>query len=76
LPKPPIASGLQVRRALERAGFEFVRQNGSHAIMANRGTGRVAVVPMHGGRDLQAWTINSILDQAGISADELRELLK
>ena len=76
MPKPPIASGPQVRRALEKTGFEFVRQTGSHAIMANPGTGRVAVIPMHGGRDLQPWTINSILDQAGISADDLRSLLR
>lgn len=71
-----MASGPQVRRALERAGFEFVRQNGSHAILANPKTGRVAVVPMHGGRDLSTWSVDSILGQAGITADELRRLLK
>ena len=76
MPKPPIASGLQVRRALEKIGFEFVRQTGSHAVLANPGSGRVAVIPMHGGKDLQAWTIKSILDQAGISGDELRSLLR
>jgi len=76
LPKPPIASGPQVRRALEKTGFEFVRQTGSHATLANPQTGRVAVIPMHGGKDLQAWTINPMLDQAGISGDELRSLLK
>jgi predicted RNA binding protein YcfA (HicA-like mRNA interferase family) len=45
MPKLPDVSGKEARRALERLGFVFKRQSGSHAILrrGNRG----CVVPMH-----------------------------
>jgi len=44
--------------------------------MAHVASKGVVVVPMHGGKDLNPWTMKSILDQAGLTADELRDLLK
>ena len=35
----------------------------------------LVVVPVHAGRILRLKTLQSILDQAGMSPDELRELL-
>jgi predicted RNA binding protein YcfA (HicA-like mRNA interferase family) len=58
--------------ALLRAGFTEVRQRGSHRIFA-RGSRR-AIVPMHGG-DLKPGTLRAILDSAGLTADQVLELL-
>ena len=76
MPKLPAVSGREMLRALERAGFEFERQRGSHAVLINRERGRVAVVPMHGGKDLPPGTLRGILRQAGLTADDLRALLR
>ena len=46
--------------------FVFIRQKGSHVIM-RRGD-RGCVVPMH--REINSWTLNGVLKQAGVSADE------
>jgi predicted RNA binding protein YcfA (HicA-like mRNA interferase family) len=71
MPKLPVLSGAEVRKALERLGFEFVRQRGSHAIMRKGGTG--AVVPMH--REVRLGTLNGILRQAQVSPDEFLKAL-
>jgi predicted RNA binding protein YcfA (HicA-like mRNA interferase family) len=59
-------------RALLRAGFIELRQRGSHRVFA-LGTRR-AIVPMHGG-DLKPGTLKTILDAAGLTRDQLRDLL-
>jgi predicted RNA binding protein YcfA (HicA-like mRNA interferase family) len=59
-------------RRLWRAGFEGVRQTGSHRILRHP-DGREVEVPMHN-RDEKTGTLASILKTAGITADELREL--
>ena len=66
MPKLPDVSGKETRRALERLGFIFRRQSGSHVIL-RRGS-RGCVVPMH--REISRGTLKGILDQAGVSVDE------
>jgi predicted RNA binding protein YcfA (HicA-like mRNA interferase family) len=63
-------------RALERAGFVLLRQTGSHAQMrhATDLTRRVSV-PVHKGADLRSGTLRAILKGAGLSSDELKDLL-
>ena len=58
---------------MERAGFVHVRQIGSHARMVRDGA--YVTVAMHSGRDVARGTLKSILSQAGMTADELLELL-
>ena len=70
-PRLPRLSGAEVRTALQRAGFAQVSQRGSHAKLRHP-DGRVVIVPMH--RELATGTLASILRQARLSADELREL--
>ena len=53
-----------VIRELERNGFRFVRQSGSHMVYTD-GT-HVAVVPDHGNKGIEKGTYYSILRQAGI----------
>lgn len=71
MPKLPVLSGAQVVKALERLGFEFVRQRGSHAILRKGGIG--PVVPMH--KELKPGTLNGILRQAQVSPEEFLKVL-
>jgi predicted RNA binding protein YcfA (HicA-like mRNA interferase family) len=64
----------EVVRALERAGFSIVRVRGSHHQLLNRVTGQRVTVPYHS-HDLSRGTLNSILHQAGLSADEFLKLI-
>ncbi|SDR72240.1 type II toxin-antitoxin system HicA family toxin [Opitutus sp. GAS368] len=72
MPNLPGVSGRKAVKALEKLGFVFIRQKGSHAIM-RRGD-RGCVVPMH--REINRWTLNGVLKQAGVSADEFLSALK
>ena len=71
-PALPQLSGAEVVRALGRAGFEQVSQRGSH-VKLRHPDGRMVIVPLH--RELAPGTLRSILRQAGLSTDQLRELL-
>jgi len=72
MPNLPGVSGRRAVRALERLGFVLLRQKGSHAIL-RRGS-RGCVVPMH--REINPWTLNGVLRQAGVDADEFLRALK
>jgi predicted RNA binding protein YcfA (HicA-like mRNA interferase family) len=58
----------EIVRKLERAGFAFRRQTGSHARYV-RPDGRGVTVPMHSA-DVPVPVVRSILRQAGLSEDE------
>jgi predicted RNA binding protein YcfA (HicA-like mRNA interferase family) len=75
VPPLPRCSGVECVAALRRLGFEIVRQSGSHVILRRPGGGASVLVPVHGGRDVPAGTLRSILRQAGLTADELRGAL-
>lgn len=62
--------------ALRRAGFEVVRQRGSHVSLRQPVTGRRATVPDHGGRDLKHGLLRGILTDAGLSVEEFLGLLR
>ena len=49
---------------LEKEGFVFVRQSGSHAIYRKAGS-KIIVVPIHS-KDIPTGTLNSILRDAGL----------
>jgi predicted RNA binding protein YcfA (HicA-like mRNA interferase family) len=69
--KLPVVSGARLVRALERAGWTFVRQRGSHVRLSQ--AGRHVSVPMHD--PLKRGTLAQILDDIGMTADDLRGLL-
>ena len=71
--KLPATSARKVISALLRLGFRVVRQRGSHVILINDATKREVVVPMH--QELGRGTLRSVVKQAGISVDELLEVL-
>ena len=70
---PRSLSGNQVRRALERAGFSLKRQKGSHMVLRRDNPFAQVIVPAH--RSIDTGTLASILDAAGITAEDLRKLL-
>jgi predicted RNA binding protein YcfA (HicA-like mRNA interferase family) len=71
--KLPRVSGDDVKKALEKAGFELAGQKGSH-VKLKHSDGRIVIVPMH--RELKKGTLKSILRQAKLSVDQFIELLK
>ena len=75
MPKQPVVSGREFVRVLEKLGYEFIRQRGSHHIMVNRREGRTIPVPCHANRPLTKYTLAALMREAGITADELRGLL-
>jgi len=66
MPKLPRISGAEALRALERLGFERVRQKGSHVVMRRDSKG--CVVPLHA--ELKVGTLAGLLRQADISPEE------
>ena len=66
MPKLPVVSGRECRKALGRLGFEESRQRGSHVVMRRGSAG--TVVPLH--REVKLGTLNGILRQAQIAADD------
>lgn len=61
-------------RVLEKKGWQLDRTRGSHHIMVNSELRKAVTVPVHN-RELKTGTLLSILRSAGISREELRELL-
>ncbi|MBU3723898.1 MAG: type II toxin-antitoxin system HicA family toxin [Burkholderiaceae bacterium] len=71
MPKFPGLSGADLVAALEKLGFLNVRQSGSHIVMRRGSMG--CVIPNH--KELKVGTVNGVLRQAGISAEELKSVL-
>jgi predicted RNA binding protein YcfA (HicA-like mRNA interferase family) len=64
---PRDLSGAAAARALQRLGFLVRRQTGSHLIL--RRAERTVVVPQH--KPLKPGTLKGILEQAGVTIEEL-----
>lgn len=75
MPKLPRISSKEAIRALERLGFEQVRQTGSHVVMKKATEeGEIGcVVPMH--KELKVGTLSGILKQAQVTREEFIENL-
>jgi len=73
--KLPRISAVEMTRALRRAGFLDDNQEGSHLSMRDPDTGRRVTIPMHPG-DLPTRVTHKILKQAGLTASDLRRLLR
>jgi predicted RNA binding protein YcfA (HicA-like mRNA interferase family) len=61
--------------ALQRGGFVVTHIRGSHYYLRRPGIARLVVVPMHGNQIVPVGTLLSILRQAGLSVEDLNELL-
>jgi len=75
MPKLPRISSKEAIRALERLGFEQVRQTGSHVVMKKETEdGEIGcIVPVH--RELKVGTLSGILKQAQVTVEEFIDSL-
>lgn len=75
-PKQPRITGIKVIRALQRVGWYTERQHGSHVYLKHPSYPHLRVtVAVHAGEVVKPKTLQSILEQAGLSIDEFRDLL-
>lgn len=73
--KLPTVSGLKIIKVLTKIGFEVVGKKGSHVRLKKKNDRTlIVIVPDH--PELAKGTLKSILRQAGLSTEELLELLK
>lgn len=74
MPKLPSLTADKVIGILKKRGFVLDRVRGSHHVYYHPETKRRTVVPYHK-RDLPQGTLTEILKQAGITREELIDLL-
>ncbi len=74
-PKLPRITCRDLVRALRRAGFEERRQRGSHLTMRRQSDGKRVTVPVHEGQTVPVGTLRAILRDAGLTVEDLVELL-
>jgi predicted RNA binding protein YcfA (HicA-like mRNA interferase family) len=70
MPKLPGVNHLAAAKALEKAGFQIIRQ-GKHITMSN-GV-RTVTIPRH--NPVNAFTMGAIAKAAGFTPEQFRELL-
>jgi predicted RNA binding protein YcfA (HicA-like mRNA interferase family) len=74
-PRLPRITAAELLRALRRDGWQQVRQSGSHVTLKHLRKRGTVTVPKHGHVILKLKTLEMILEQAELTADDLRELL-
>lgn len=70
----PSLTGEQVVKALIKAGFQVLRQRGSH-IYLKHPDGRATVVPVHKGESIGRGLVRKIMQDAELSREEFLKLL-
>ena len=73
-PKLPRITAVAMLRALQKDGWQVIRQRGSHVILEHATKPGLVVVPNHRG-DVRPGTLKSIMGDAGLTPEELRGLL-
>lgn len=73
MPRLPVLKPKEVIKILEKAGFCFIRQKGSHQIYVKNNIG--IVIPWHN-KDLKTGTLRKIISQSGLSVEEFIQLLR
>lgn len=71
--KLPALKPREVIKILEKAGFSFVRQKGSHRIYLKGNIG--VTIPFHT-KDLKKGTLIHIIKQASLTIEEFLKLLR
>lgn len=73
--KLPRVTAKEMIKIVEKLGFRFSRQSGSHKIYKND-EGKRVTIPYHSGKILHPKLVKSILVDAGISAEEFKKTMK
>jgi predicted RNA binding protein YcfA (HicA-like mRNA interferase family) len=74
MPKLPSLTGKTVIKALEKVGFQVVRQKGSHVQMEHE-DGRLVTIPVHAGKTIGRGLLRKILRDAELTREEFILLL-
>jgi predicted RNA binding protein YcfA (HicA-like mRNA interferase family) len=74
-PKLPVITSQQLLRALKRAGFVIDRQTGSHVSLIHPDLPVLTVTVPYHKKDLKKATLKKILNQAGLTVEQLIDLL-
>ena len=74
MPKLPVISGREARRAFEKLGWLFDRQRGSHMILTKPGTPANLSVPDH--RELDRGLLRGLIRDAGLTVEQFEAALK
>ena len=72
--KLPRITAADIIRALEKAGFFLSRQSGSHKIYKNT-QGKRVTIPYHSGAILHPKVLKSILRDADLTLNQLKNLI-
>ncbi len=70
MPRLPRVTAEEIVAVLEKEGFFFVRQSGSHTIYKNE-QGKRVTIPYHAAKILHPKVLKSILKDADISINDL-----
>lgn len=73
--RQPRVSGKEMLAALKHAGWFEVSSKGGHRQLRHSERSGKVTIPIRGTTILPPWIVKSILDQAGLTTDELEELL-
>lgn len=72
--KLPVVSGVDVVKALSRAGYELDHQTGSHLILRRREPPHLRItVPNH--KEIAKGTLRAIIRDSGLTVEEFVRLL-
>jgi len=72
--KLPVVSGQDLCKALQKIGYSMDHQTGSHIILRNQDPPyRRLTVPNH--KEISKGTLRSIVRQAGLTVEELIDLI-
>lgn len=71
--RAPRITRRQLLRVLRKLGWSPVAQRGSHVQLTNPDRSGRVTVPVHAGETLKPKTLAAILNQAGLTVDDLRD---
>ncbi|MBP1908141.1 type II toxin-antitoxin system HicA family toxin [Methanolobus bombayensis] len=74
--KLPILSAREIIKALERAGFQFVSQKGSHIKMKKKEDCSTSVVIIPNHDEIATGTLKSIIRQSKLTPEEFISLFR
>jgi len=73
--KLPRVTANEMIKIVEKLGFRFSRQSGSHKIYKND-EGKRVTIAYHSGKILHPKVVKSILIDAGLSVEEFKKMMK
>ena len=73
--KLPRVTANEIIKIVEKLGFRFSRQSGSHKIYKNN-EGKRITIAYHSGKNLHPKVVKSILVEAGLSVYEFKKMMK